>query len=487
MVHFLGSSSTGPPGPVGATGPVADLGVIEGKLQNQTASSGVTTFTNTVEVGSITSTDDVDIRMKVDDAEWTQRIDYSESGRPFKLARTGYGDVVTAMANGDVVCGGILTCQGLTVNGTTTTVDSTTLEIADATIHTAHNNNADIIDSAYYMEYHDGVNPLYAGLVRDVSISGKPFVLFKDSTAQPLAGVTYSSPADLQVGGLNVTGDIVVTGLVDGVDVATHAANTGIHYVQGSITALGTVTQGILGAGFGPINTTGITSSGDISITGTISTLRLPNMTTTNRLSLTPLSGMCLYNTTDNEIQYYNDTMWRSISSVSAPSTTAVSTPSNVTGYSSNPAWLVDVSSTFGAEYEGWRLFNAATNDFWWASDNSYVGPPDYSATVGGASFNGVEGEYIRVALDKGYVLSSVRFTTSTANAGFPMDWHILYSTDNTTWSTAYTSTGGVFTEDTGTLSFYPVFARYIVFQCTRVVTSGFAARYVRFTNLYYA
>jgi hypothetical protein len=131
--------ATGATGATGPPGPTGDLTALENKTQNQSASSGITSFTNTVEVGSDTRTGDVDIRMKVNDAEWIQSIDYSEASRPFKLARTGFGDVVTASSTGNVVLSGNLTCQGLTVNGTTTTVDSTTLEIADATVHTAHN------------------------------------------------------------------------------------------------------------------------------------------------------------------------------------------------------------------------------------------------------------------------------------------------------------------------------------------------------------
>ena len=51
--------------------------------------------------------------------------------------------------------GGDITCNNLTVNGTSTTLNVSTLEIEDTTIHCGHNNPADILDSAYFMEmYH---------------------------------------------------------------------------------------------------------------------------------------------------------------------------------------------------------------------------------------------------------------------------------------------------------------------------------------------
>lgn len=93
---------------------------------------------------------------------------------------------------------GTLTTGNLTVNGTTTTIDSTTLEVKDSTIHAAHGNPADVIDSSYYMEYNDGVVK-YAGLARDAT--DKKFYLFKDTTAAPIEGTDYSViPADLNAG-----------------------------------------------------------------------------------------------------------------------------------------------------------------------------------------------------------------------------------------------------------------------------------------------
>jgi len=99
-------------------------------------------------------------------------------------------------------------------------------------------------------------------------------------------GVSTSVP-----GGLAVTGNITVTGTVDGVDLAGHVADSTIHYTQANITGTGTLTSGSIASGFGTISTansiTGSSlvsgtvsiTSGDITFTGTTgaNTLTMPD------------------------------------------------------------------------------------------------------------------------------------------------------------------------------------------------------------------
>lgn len=74
---------------------------LTGSNAESSASAGGITGSQ-IDLGSTVTTSDVDITYTVDDAVWVQGIDYDEAGRPFKLARTGLGDVVTASSTGQV-------------------------------------------------------------------------------------------------------------------------------------------------------------------------------------------------------------------------------------------------------------------------------------------------------------------------------------------------------------------------------------------------
>jgi uncharacterized protein (TIGR02145 family) len=50
--------------------------------------------------------------------------------------------------------------------------------------------------------------------------------------------------------------------------------------------------------------------AGSLNITGSLSYLRLPNLTTAQRDALTPAPGMMIYNTTNNHLEYYNNNTW---------------------------------------------------------------------------------------------------------------------------------------------------------------------------------
>jgi len=80
----------------------------------------------------------------------------------------------------------------LTVSGTTTTVSSSTLNVADPLINLATNNDSsDAVDIGFYGLYDtSGSQDLYAGLFRDAG-DGK-FKLFKDNQAAPTTTVNTS-------------------------------------------------------------------------------------------------------------------------------------------------------------------------------------------------------------------------------------------------------------------------------------------------------
>nr|BAR28576.1 Endo-N-acetylneuraminidase [uncultured Mediterranean phage uvMED] len=110
----------------------------------------------------------------------TNEIDVSGSGSETATVTIGLPDDVTIAGN-------------LTVNGTTTTVNSDTLAVTDPLIKLAKaNSGADSLDIGFYGLYDtSGSQDLYAGLFRDANDSGK-FKLFKDLQVEPTTTVNTS-------------------------------------------------------------------------------------------------------------------------------------------------------------------------------------------------------------------------------------------------------------------------------------------------------
>ena len=150
----------------------------------------------------------------------TNEIEVSGSGSENATVTIGLPDNVTITGN-------------LTVNGTTTTVNTSTLEVEDPLIKLAKaNSGADSVDIGFYGLYDtSGSQDLYAGLFRDANDSGK-FKLFKDLQAEPTTTVNTSGTG-YAVGTLvaSIEGNVVgnLTGTIQ-----TAA--------QSNITSLGTLT-----------------------------------------------------------------------------------------------------------------------------------------------------------------------------------------------------------------------------------------------------
>ena len=87
----------------------------------------------------------------------------------------------TINPNADVEVNDLVVTGDLNVQGTTTTVNQTTLTVTDSKIFLADGNNADVIDIGTIFEYNDGSNNQSAGLFRDANDSGK-FKFFKTYT-----------------------------------------------------------------------------------------------------------------------------------------------------------------------------------------------------------------------------------------------------------------------------------------------------------------
>ncbi len=177
--------------------------------------------------------------------------------------------------------GAVTVAGNLTVNGTTTTVDTATLAVEDPLIALATgNNSADAVDIGIYGLYDtSGSQDLYAGLFRDANDSGK-WKLFKDNQAAPTTTVNTSGTG-YAVGTLVATLEGNVTGNVTGNASGTAATVTGS--TQANITTVANVVEvGALDAGsissnFGNINigastfdTTGAVSTGNLSPAGDV-------------------------------------------------------------------------------------------------------------------------------------------------------------------------------------------------------------------------
>ena len=125
----------------------------------------------------------------------------------FRVSDANAADVtaLTISRSGDLTTGRNVTIAGdLTVNGTTTTVNSQTLSVVDPLIQLAKDNTANSLDIGLYGDYNDGTGR-YLGLFSDAS-DGNKFKLFKGTTVEPTTTVN--------IGGAGyVAGDLLVAGL----------------------------------------------------------------------------------------------------------------------------------------------------------------------------------------------------------------------------------------------------------------------------------
>ena len=160
---------------------------------------------------------------------------------------------LTIDSSGNVTCG-----ANLTISGTTTTVNTSTLTVEDPLIALASgNNSADAVDIGIYGLYDtSGSQDLYGGLFRDANDSGK-WKLFKDNQAAPTTTVDVSG-----------TGYAVAT-LVANVEGNVNGDLTGTLQTaaQTNITSVGALDGGSITTGFGTINngSSTITTSGAIT------------------------------------------------------------------------------------------------------------------------------------------------------------------------------------------------------------------------------
>ena len=256
----------------------------------------------------------------------TNEIEVSGSGSEGATVTVGLPDNVTIAGN-------------LTVNGTTTSVNTTNLEVEDPLIKLAKNNNAaDSLDIGFYGLYDtSGSQDLFTGLFRDASDSGK-YKLFKDLQAEPTTTVDTTGTG-YAVGTLVANLEGNVTGNVTGNTSGSSGSCTGTSAVATTVTVADessdttcfplfvTAATGDLGAKSGSnltfnsdtgvLGATTFSGSGS-SLTGvTLKTSATGSsqvaVGTTAQRDGSPATGMFRFNTTTTGFEGYNGSAWGAI------------------------------------------------------------------------------------------------------------------------------------------------------------------------------
>jgi hypothetical protein len=228
---------------------------------------------------------------------------------------------LTISRNADASFGRNVTIAGdLTVNGTTTTVNSQTLAVVDPLIQLAKDNTANSLDIGLYGDYNDGTDR-FLGLFSDASDSNK-FKLFKGTTVEPTTtvdiGATGYEAADLEVAGLEgATG--VFTGALSSVGLSgTTATFSASINASGNSNTFGNTTTAALSATSGTFsssitaagnsNSFGVTTfTGNVEIrSGNKLILQRPNNGVATEIS-TDSTGAMILNSINDEGFFFNN------------------------------------------------------------------------------------------------------------------------------------------------------------------------------------
>ena len=177
------------------------------------------------------------------DATTSLNIDNSNTSNGITIATATSGVPISiGHSTSETTINDNLTVTGdFTVSGTSTTIDSTTVAVADAMFKLAKDQgtSADALDFGFYGQYGVGGTAKYAGIFRDLSATGDPFTFFDTLEAEPgttvNTGGTGYDLADIAAGGATFADDIDVDGTtnLDAVD------------IDGAVQIDGTVTVGV--------------------------------------------------------------------------------------------------------------------------------------------------------------------------------------------------------------------------------------------------
>lgn len=171
---------------------------------------------NTVNTTAPTSTDIA--RGELAFVEGDQKLYYRDNSDNIRVIG-GEGSFLRSDTN-DTFSGNLTVTGNLDVQGTTTTIDSTTVSISDPLVKYASDNTGDSVDAGFYAKYNDGSDK-YAGIVRDASDSGA-FILFDGVGAEPTSTVdTTDSGFNKATLKANIEGNIAGSPTITAATVAT--------------------------------------------------------------------------------------------------------------------------------------------------------------------------------------------------------------------------------------------------------------------------
>jgi hypothetical protein len=109
----------------------------------------------------------------------------------------------------------------LDVQGTTTTIDSTTVSITDPFIKLSKDNTGNSVDIGFYGKYVESATTKFAGIARDADDSGK-FVLFDGLQAEPTTTVNTSGTGfNKQTLKANIEGNLAGSPTITAATIAT--------------------------------------------------------------------------------------------------------------------------------------------------------------------------------------------------------------------------------------------------------------------------
>ena len=193
------------------------------------ASSGNVTISNASPTLTLTDTDNTnDITFN---SVGGALVLNSTSDQVFQIGGTEKFRVGSTTAS---FSGAVTIAGDLTVNGTTTTVNTDTLAVEDPLISMAKDNSANSVDIGFYGRYNDGSNR-YLGLFADASDSNT-FNLFKGTTTEPTTTVDVTATgytlADLNVGNVSLGDNTKITfGAVPDFEIF-HNSTTNVNHIQ---------------------------------------------------------------------------------------------------------------------------------------------------------------------------------------------------------------------------------------------------------------
>ena len=169
--------------------------------------------------GNVDSSTQASTWTLIDDNAAALSFDATDKAGILKLVSTDSGEKVT-MSGSCEIDGDITVTGDMTVSGDTTTTVSETVLVEDPMVRLATGNAADTNDIGFYGKYVSS-GTKYAGIFRDRSVTGAPWVFQDSITTEPPAtgNVTLASFAPIMVADITGTDNSAGNGTLSGFDI----------------------------------------------------------------------------------------------------------------------------------------------------------------------------------------------------------------------------------------------------------------------------